>query len=216
MILIAWVGSSGTRFSLRGLALARTKTRKLKLAPLKAKKMAGGLPIPANHAFHSIREEAPATFPECESGTTWCKTRQAVLRCPQDKKPVLLCRERTAAAATAGGLRVLENEAAPHQVFLIVQRGVIQVKEALRVHEQPRAVFLDHFVAVARLRLQTHRVRQPGAAAALNAHAQPAGFRRHAFLGEQFLNFGCRFFGNVNHISFHSASFLDCALPLRG
>jgi hypothetical protein len=26
--------------------------------------MAGGLPIPANHAFHSIREEAPATFPE--------------------------------------------------------------------------------------------------------------------------------------------------------
>ena len=34
----------------------------LKRAPLK--KMAGGLPMPANHAFHSIREEAPATFPE--------------------------------------------------------------------------------------------------------------------------------------------------------
>jgi hypothetical protein len=32
--------------------------------------MAGGLPIPANHAFHSIREEAPATFPESESGPT--------------------------------------------------------------------------------------------------------------------------------------------------
>jgi hypothetical protein len=29
--------------------------------------MAGGLPIPANHAFRSIQEEAPATFPERES-----------------------------------------------------------------------------------------------------------------------------------------------------
>jgi hypothetical protein len=32
--------------------------------------MAGGLLIPANHAFHSIREEAPSTFPESESGNT--------------------------------------------------------------------------------------------------------------------------------------------------
>jgi hypothetical protein len=35
--------------------------------------MAGGLPIPANHAFHSIQEEAPATFPERESSSTTLK-----------------------------------------------------------------------------------------------------------------------------------------------
>jgi hypothetical protein len=74
------LGASGACFSLRGLAFAKTKTRKLKHAPLKAKKMAGGLPIPANHAFHSIREEAPATFSESESGTALRKTRQAEAR----------------------------------------------------------------------------------------------------------------------------------------
>src|SRR5579864_1841395 len=126
-------GASGAGFSLWILVLAMTKPHRLKPAPLnpRAKKMAGGLPIPANHAFHSV----------CE--------RKRLLH-PLREIPVLH-RERTAAAATACGLRVLEHEAAAHQVFLIIQRGVIQVKEALRVHEQPRAVFFDYFVAVARL-----------------------------------------------------------------
>jgi hypothetical protein len=31
--------------------------------------MAGGLCLPANHAFHWFREEAPVTFPESESGS---------------------------------------------------------------------------------------------------------------------------------------------------
>jgi hypothetical protein len=31
--------------------------------------MAGGLYLPANHAFHSVRDEAPATSPESESGS---------------------------------------------------------------------------------------------------------------------------------------------------
>src|SRR6202790_5569448 len=165
------------------------------------KKWLAGSPSPPTPRCTLFERETACYVPESESCPIACKADRL--------KPVLrfLRGERTAAAATASGLRILEHKAAPHQVFLIVQRGVVQIKEALRVHEQPRTVFLDHFVAVARLRLQTHRVGQPGAAAALHAHAQAAGFRRHAFLGEQLLNFRCRFFRNMNHRLLYSVSF---------
>ena len=152
--------------------------------------MAGGLPIPANQTFPSFRDEAPAT-----------RIRRAVRRqsAPALRVSPALRRERTAAAATAGRLRILEDEPSPHQVFLIIERGFVEVEKALGVHKQPRAVFLDDFVAVPRLRFETHRVRQARTATPLHANAQASSFHRNAFLGEQLLNLGCRFFRYVNH-----------------
>src|ERR1700746_2980574 len=88
----------------------------------------------------------------------------------------LLRRERTTASATAGCLRILEDEPAPHQVFLIVERRLVEVKVALRVHKKPCSVLFDDFIAVPRLCLQTHRVRQSRAPATLHTDAQPARF----------------------------------------
>src|SRR5579872_5057148 len=113
-------GSSGACFSLRGLVLAMTKPRKLKHALLNSKKNGWRAPHPGQPRI------------------TLASRRKRL------KRSLPLLRERTAAAAISSSLRVLEHEAAPHQVFLIVQRGVIQVKEALRVHEQARTVFFDH------------------------------------------------------------------------
>jgi hypothetical protein len=61
--------------------------------------MAGGVPIPANHAILLNRDP--------------------------DREPGGLCRERRATSTTARGLRILKNEAAAHQVFLVIQRSLI-------------------------------------------------------------------------------------------
>src|SRR5258706_6984052 len=167
------------------MAVANPPIRRL-VFPGEAKKMAGGLPMPANQTFLSYRDEAPAKSPENEPPGPRRKLR----------------RERAAAAATARGLRILEDEPSPHQAFLIIERGFMQVQIALRVHKPTRAMFFDDFVAVARLRIETHRVRQPRTAATLHANAQPTGFRRHAFLGQQLLNLGRRFFRHVNRCDF--------------
>src|SRR5712692_1512305 len=107
--------------------------------------------------------------------------------------------EGASTAATTGGLGVLEHKPLPHQVFLVVEGGVRQVDVALRVHEQPRAVLLEHFVAGARLGLHAHRVGQPGAAASLHADAQPARIGRHALLRHQLTNFLGRLLGYMDH-----------------
>src|SRR3989442_9607288 len=91
--------------------------------------------------------------------------------------------KRTAAAATARRVGILEDESLAHQVFLPLQRVVVAIEITLGVHKQPRAMLLEDFVAVARLRLEPHRVGQARAAAALHTHAKPAGFGGGPLLG---------------------------------
>src|SRR5713101_1028122 len=111
----------------------------------------------------------------------------------------LLSRERASTAATPRGLRVLEDKSPPHQVFVVVEGGVGQVDVAFGVHEQPRPVLLEHFVAAARLRIQAHRVGQPGAAAPLHADAQPTRIGGHAVLRHQLADFLRRLFRQMDH-----------------
>src|SRR5712692_10711091 len=107
--------------------------------------------------------------------------------------------KRTAAAATARRVGILEDESLAHQVFLPLQRGVVEIEVTLGVHKQPRAMLLEDFVAVARLRLEPHRVRQARAAAALHTHAKPAGFGRDTVFGEESADFFSGFFCQMNH-----------------
>jgi len=53
------------------------------------KKWLAGSPIPANHAFHPIREEAPAAFPEKRPFEP-PQSGQAAIRFVQGEKPILL------------------------------------------------------------------------------------------------------------------------------
>src|SRR5579859_4414855 len=94
--------------------------------------------------------------------------------------------EGTPAAAASRHLRILENESLPHKRLFEIERRIGEIQKTLRIHENARAIFLDHFVAVARLRFEPHRVGQSRAPAALNAHAQTTGIGRYAFLCEQF------------------------------
>lgn|SRR5215469_1565247 len=108
--------------------------------------------------------------------------------------------EGAAAAAASRRLGILENEALADQRLFEIQGGVREIKKALRVDEDARAIFLDDLVAVARLGFEAHGVREARAASTLNADAQSTGVRGDAFLGEQLADFLCRFFGNVNHV----------------
>src|SRR5271170_896722 len=107
--------------------------------------------------------------------------------------------ERTTASATPRRLRILEDEALLHQVLVIIQRRVVKVEIALGIHENTRAVFFEHFIAVARLGIQTHRVAQARTPAPLHAHAESTGLGRHAFFLQQLANFYRSFFRYMNH-----------------
>src|SRR3989454_6414426 len=128
--------------------------------------------------------------------TRRCRSSACLGRCPPKEnrrpettgdKPKCLSRclrgKRTATAATARRVGILEDESLAHQVFLPLQRGVVEIEVTLGVHKQPRAMLLEDFVAVARLRLEPHRVGQARAAAALHTYAKPAGFGGGTALG---------------------------------
>src|SRR5580704_11088389 len=123
--------------------------------------------------------------------------------------------KRTTASATPRRLGILEDEALFHQVLVIIQRGVVKIEIALGIDENTRAIFFEHFVAVARFRIQTHRVAETGTAAALHADAESAGFGRYAFFLQQLTNFNGSFFGYMNHGRFptcvRAAHFSPCA-----
>ena len=67
--------------------------------------------------------------------------------------------ERTSAPAAPRGLRILKHEALLHQVFEIIERGVVEVEIAFRVHKNTSAILFEDFVAVARFGIEAHRVR---------------------------------------------------------
>src|SRR6266852_2266798 len=112
-----------------------------------------------------------------------------------------LSRERTAAAATTRRIGILENETLAHQRIFVVERRAVQIKKTLGIDEDARAVFLKNFVAVAGLRIEAHRIGQPGAAAALHAHAKAALLRGHTFFLEQRADFSC---GALTQVDFRN------------
>src|SRR6266481_2555360 len=108
--------------------------------------------------------------------------------------------EGTSAAATTRRLRILEDKTLLHQILEVVERRVVEVEVALGIDKNARAIFLEHLVAIARFRIEPHRVRKPRTTPALHTHAQPAGFSGDAIFLQQLADFRSRFFGNVNHI----------------
>src|SRR5438876_11504504 len=107
---------------------------------------------------------------------------------PSRSRSWRLCRKRTAAAAIPLRIWILEDEPLPHERVFVLERRSIQVKKALGVDKDSRTELFKDFVAVARLRIQPHRVGQPRTATALHAHTQPTDFRRHTVLFEQLAN----------------------------
>src|SRR5262249_20949920 len=81
--------------------------------------------------------------------------------------------ERVAAAAGGGRVRVLDGESAPHQVFLVVDLGALQVAHAHRVHDDLDAVLLEDLVAFGDL-VEDHPVLEPGAATSLDVDPEAA------------------------------------------
>src|SRR6516162_11236599 len=63
-------------------------------------------------------------------------------------QPVLpLRRKRTAAATTPIGIRVLKHKALAHERLFILKGRAIEIENALRIHKDPRAEFLENLVA---------------------------------------------------------------------
>src|SRR5258708_34684603 len=81
-------------------------------------------------------------------------------------KPVPLRRERAAAAAIPRGIGILKDESLAYQCLFVFERRAVQIQKTLRVHENARAVLFENFVAVPRLCIEAHGIRQSGAAAA--------------------------------------------------
>src|SRR5712691_599927 len=80
--------------------------------------------------------------------------------------------ERMAAAAGGRRIRVLDREAAAHQVFLVVDLRAFQVAQAHRIDDDLHSGDLDDLVTVGGL-VQHHPVREAGAASALDVYPQP-------------------------------------------
>src|ERR1041384_2614062 len=83
-----------------------------------------------------------------------------------------LNRERSSAPAGALNVRVLEHEPRLHQLFFVVELGAVQIKQALHVNENLRAVLLENLVAGPR-RVEIHFILQARAAAADDFEPQP-------------------------------------------
>src|SRR5580704_17193434 len=93
-------------------------------------------------------------------------------RRPEFKLPYAsLRRKRSATTATASCRGILKNEASANQRLFVIERRIGQIEQALGIDKNARAIFLKHFIAIARLRFEAHRIRQPRAAAALHTQA---------------------------------------------
>src|SRR5215471_1013863 len=93
--------------------------------------------------------------------------------------------EGAAAAATASGVGIDENESLAHQRLFVIERRTVEVQKALGIDEDAGAKLLKYLVTVTRLGIEAHGVGKTGAAAALNSDPQSALGRRNAFLGQQ-------------------------------
>src|SRR5260370_5453908 len=144
----------------------------LRTPPKAQKKWLAG--AAANHLSAS-----PAFFPH----------RNRIRREEHRLKSVPLGRKRAAAPAVARRVGILEDESLAHQRFFVFERRAVQVQETFRVDDEARAKFLEDLVAVPRLVVEPHGIRQTGAATPLYAYAQAALFGRNAVLFEQLADF---------------------------
>src|SRR5712691_5592713 len=106
--------------------------------------------------------------------------------------------ERMAAAAGGRRIRVLDREAAAHQVFLVVALRAFQVAQAHRIDDHPHPGDLDDLVPVGGL-VQNHPVREARAAAALDVDPQAALRDVRLFLLQDPLDLLRRRSGEVDH-----------------
>src|SRR5258708_11971209 len=113
-------------------------------------------------------------------------------------KSALLGRERAAAAAVARRVGILENESLAHQRLFVLERRAVQEQKTFRVNEEARAEFFEDLVAIPRLSVEPHAIREAGAAAALDADAQAALFTRNSILVEQLADFPRGTLGQVD------------------
>src|SRR5580765_4091909 len=94
---------------------------------------------------------------------------------PETLEPLLLCPERTAAAAGRLRVRVVEDESFADEIRVVVEHGPVQEEQALLVHKELGAFGpLEYLVAGPRDFFPRERIAQARAAAALHADAQAA------------------------------------------
>src|SRR5438105_6442942 len=91
-----------------------------------------------------------------------------------------LDRERTAAAATAGGVRVVESEPRTHNRIHVIHLYAVKILAREHINENPKTVMVEYLVALPRRIFDLHRVGKPATATRHNANAQP-GFRPGVF-----------------------------------
>src|SRR5262249_3819396 len=93
-----------------------------------------------------------------------------------------LRRERAAATAAAGRVRILEGETGALHRRHVVDRDPVEILRRERIDEPLVALLPEHDVVVGRLLLDEQAVAEAAAPAGLNAHAEPAVGDGHAFL----------------------------------
>src|SRR5450759_3201547 len=77
--------------------------------------------------------------------------------------------ERSAAAASLLGIRVLKGEALMHQALFVIENHAVQVNEGLGIDKDANVFKLKHAIAFARLRVETDVVTQPRTTTTLHA-----------------------------------------------
>jgi len=100
-----------------------------------------------------------------------------------------------AAAARRDGVRVVDAEAATHQVINEVDVGAPQIAQTGRIDQQADAVNRHNGVEVLGVFLDGHAVLQAGATAAAHEHAQ--GVILKLACGEDFLDLADRTGGDA-------------------
>src|SRR5215468_9626136 len=99
--------------------------------------------------------------------------------------------ERTAAPASAGGVRIIEGEARTHDAVDVIDLNALQVLRAEHVDEDPQPARFDHLIIGLGRFFDVHRILETGASAGHDAHAQTA-LHSHIFRFEELLDLRSR------------------------
>src|SRR5688500_13708368 len=130
-----------------------------------------------------VRMRSPPALPAgTREGPRFVKTSRASAAAPASGWPPATVfdisgrsgRERTTAAAAAGGVRDLEREAGPLHRRDVVDRHAAQVLGRERFNEDVEAVVRQHEIVLGRLVLDQLAVLEAAAPAGLDRDAQPA------------------------------------------
>src|SRR5579872_2740720 len=106
--------------------------------------------------------------------------------------------ERRSAAAAALGVRVVEDETLADEARVVIERRPVEVREALRIHVDARALgAVEHVIAVTRARFPGERIAEPGTAAGLDPDPETAA--RDALFGRHLSNECCGVLTDLQH-----------------